>query len=174
MKYSVRLVGYPRADICDPSNLTVNELYALRESLQKGNCFFEHLSDAERDALKAVADEQEQSGKNPYGKRKRRCDAGKSKKRRRTSTSEVHLGTTDADPPSDDSDDNDLSDGSISHEPGLPRRTIYKRPLKAARPVQRADLPAPSRSSTSAHASSTHPASITPSVDRIATPTEER
>lgn len=178
VKYGVRLVNYPRADICDPSNLTVNELHALRKSLQKGKCFFECLSDAERDALKAVADEQEQNGKNPYGKRKRRCDAGKSKKKRKISTLEVHLGTTNADPPScsssDDSDDDKLSDGGISHEPGPPRRIIHKRPLKEARPaVQYADLPASSISSTSAHASSTCPAPITPSVDRTATSTAE-
>ena len=191
VKFGVHLVGYPQEDICDPSNLMVNELYALHESLQKGACVFKPLSDAERDALRAVANKQERDGKNPYGKRKRRSDAGKLKKKRKTSTSEVHC-TTDAHPPScassDDSDNDDLSDGGISHETGLHRRMI--RPLKAARPtVRRANLSASSRSlastevassaSTSAHASSTRPAHasstcpapITPSVGRRATPT---
>src|SRR5882757_2563422 len=78
IKFGLHLVGYPREDICDPSNLTVGELYALRESLQKGTCSFKPLSDADRDALRAKADEQERNGINSYGKRKRQSNASKS------------------------------------------------------------------------------------------------
>jgi len=68
LKYNLRLVGYPREEICDPSDLSVSELFALRNSLEKGTCTFKHLPDADRDVLEAMVKEQERNGENPWGK----------------------------------------------------------------------------------------------------------
>lgn len=100
LKYNLHLVGYPREEICDPSNLSVKELYTLQESLQNGTCSFKPLPVADRDALQVMVDEQERSGKNPMGKRKRRIDAGKPRKKGQTAASTMQLGSTDLPPPS--------------------------------------------------------------------------
>ena len=94
LKYGLCLVGYPRDEICDPSNLSTNELFALRESLQKGTCTFEHLSDADKEALRAAVNEQERRGENPWRKQKCQSDFGKSKKTRKISDPTVPLGST--------------------------------------------------------------------------------
>ena len=103
LKYGLNLVGYPHDEICDPSNLTVDELFALRETLQKGTCGFKRLPDSDKDALQLTVDEQERRGENPWGKRKRRSDAGKPKKKRNISEPSVHLEM--------DSDSDDMSIG---------------------------------------------------------------
>jgi hypothetical protein len=69
----------------------VNELFALRESLQKGTCSFKQLSGADKNALQLVVDEQERNGENPWGKRKstgkrkHSDDTGKPKKKQKIS-----------------------------------------------------------------------------------------
>jgi len=68
LKYDLQLVGYPQEVICDPSDLTVSELYALRVSLEKGICTFKPLPAADREALQAKVNEQVENGENPYGK----------------------------------------------------------------------------------------------------------
>lgn len=132
LKYNLQLVGFPRKEICDPSNLSVKELYTLQESLQNGTCGFKPLPDEERDALQAMVDEQERSGKNPMGKRKRRNDAGKPRKKARTLAPTVQLGSTDTPPPSCSSPDHenheiqcDFDEGiSGSHSESEPPRTM--------------------------------------------------
>ena len=144
MKYGLQLFGYPREEVCDPSNLSTNELFTLRDSLQTGTCSFEHLPDADKDALKAVVDEQEKRGENPWRKRKRRSDFGKSKKTRKISDPTVPLGSTSVhthpaqhDLNSDnehlvDDDGIGLDDG-FGLDNGPPQNVIHKRSVNAAR-----------------------------------------
>lgn len=82
----------------------MNELFELRKSLQDGKCSFKKLPDADKKALQAMVDEQERNGQNPWGKRKRRSDAGKPKKKQKTSASTAHLGNY---PPSCSSSDHE-------------------------------------------------------------------
>ena len=137
MKYNLHLVGFPQDVICDPSDLSVSELFALRNSLEKGTCTFEHLPDADRVALQATVEEQEKNGENPWGKRKRRSDAGKPKKpnkKGKLSESTVRHGSTC--PPSDS--DEDTPNGDIRPEIGLgqPRKIVHKRALNAPKVAQ--------------------------------------
>ena len=174
----MHLVGYPREDICDPSYLSLRELLTLRESLEKGTCSFQPLPDADREALQLVVDEQERMGENPWGKRKRRNDAGKPKKKRT-----VRLGSTDSHPPfrsslgnetqvemnSDNSDIDDTPNGDTSHvnRTGQPRPVIRKRTLKVANPTAVHANTSAASASSSAHragppARPAHPRSVTP------------
>ena len=109
LKYGVKLVGYPCEDICDPSNLTVNELFALRESLQKGTCSFKRLSECEKGTLQLRVEEQEQNGENPWGKRKRQDNTHKPKKKRKILESTV-LSSTNPHPPSEISTSHPIQD----------------------------------------------------------------
>ena len=139
------MVGYPRKEICDPSNLTANELFALQESLQKGTCTFKRLPDADKNALQLMVDEQERNGENPWGKRKRQDNTSKPKKKRKISASTV-LSNANPHLPSDisaghliqetystvqsDSDSDDRSNGNKrSH------KIIHKHTLKVANPA---------------------------------------
>jgi len=65
MRYGLHLEGYPHEDICDPSNLSVSELFALHKSLLQGTCGFKPLPEADMDALQAIANEQERMGGDP-------------------------------------------------------------------------------------------------------------
>ena len=103
------MVGYPREDICDPSNLTVNELFTLRESLQKGTCSFKRLSDCDKSTLQLRVDEQERNGENPWGKRKRQDNTHKPKKKRKMVEPTV-LGSTNPHPPSEISTSHPIQD----------------------------------------------------------------
>ena len=105
----MQLVGYPRTEICDPSNLTVNELFTLRESLQKGTCCFKKLSDADKSALQLRVEEQERNGENPWGKRKRQDNTHKPKKKRKILQSTV-LSSTNPHPPSEVSSSHPIQD----------------------------------------------------------------
>ena len=151
LKYGLRLVGFPREVVCDPSDLTVNELLTLRKSLQKGTCSFKPLSEADKEALRLMVDEQDRMGENPWGKRKRRDDAGKPKKKRKIPGSIMRLGSSDPLPPScsssgyevqvemnlDDPDNDVISNGDISQENeiGLPHQMVQTRTRKVADPV---------------------------------------
>ena len=131
----------------------MDELIKLRESLKDGKCAFKPLPAADKDALQVVVDEQERNGGNPWGKRKRRSDAGKPKKKRKNLASIVRLNSTDpAPPPSCTSSDqqeaqddmthdnmmhdefnfDNTSDGGTSPEDELPRKLIQKRSLVVA------------------------------------------
>ena len=143
LKYGLQLVGFPRKEICDPSNLSVRELHTLQESLQNGTCSFKPLPDEERDALQAMVDEQERSGKNPMGKRKRRNDAGKPRKKARTLTSTEQLGSTDTPPPSCSSPDHENHEIQFDFDEGIsgthtesepPQRVVHQRSLNEAAP----------------------------------------
>ena len=142
----------------------MSELFELRKSLQDGKCSFKRLPDADKKALQETVDEQERYGQNPWGKRKRRSDAGKPKKKRRISESTAHLSSTY--PPScsssdhethgemnvgrTDSGDESASDGGISPEFGRPQTVVPKRSLKIVNPVAvRGNLSVSSRSLTS-------------------------
>jgi len=160
------LVGYPRDNICDPSNLTVKELFTLRKSLQTGTCSFKQLPGADKKALELIVNEQERNGENPWGKRKRRNVVDKPKKKKKISESTVHLGSTDPhQPPSSlghqieedmnsmvqsDSDSDDTSDSIIRPENriGWPRKMIHKHTPKVANPVVRGNTSTSSRSLT--------------------------
>ena len=83
----------------------MKELFELRKSLQDGKCSFKQLPEADKKALQAAVDEQERNGQNPWGKRKRRSDAGKPPKKRKISESTVHLSSTY--PPSCSSSDHE-------------------------------------------------------------------
>jgi hypothetical protein len=135
------LEGFPRKEICDPSNLSVDELIKLFESLKDGKCAFKPLPAADRVVLQAMVDEQESNGANPWGKRKRRSDAGKQKKKRKNSASIMHLSSTGSVPPPSctseahddmihDESDDDMSDGGTCPEDKQPRKIIQKRSLK--------------------------------------------
>jgi hypothetical protein len=134
LKYGLHLVGYPRKEICDPSNLTVNELFALQESLQKGTCSFKRLPDADKSALQLMVDEQERNGENPWGKRKRQDNTSKPKKKRKTNPhppSEISAGLLIQETHStvqSDSDHDDTSNGDA-------HKSIHKPTLKAANPA---------------------------------------
>jgi len=167
LKYNVQLVGFPRADICDPSDLSVKELNTLHESLQNGTCTFKPLQAEDRGALEVMVDEQERSGKNPWGKRKHRSDAGKPRKRRQISGPTVRLGSTGPLPPSCssldyqnperecDSDVEEMSISGTHPDTEQPRKLVHKHSLYKV---------APHSSSGSTHIArpSTHPAPITP------------
>ena len=121
LRYNLQLVGFPRADICDPSDLSVKELNTLHKSLQNGTCTFKLLQAEDRSALEAMVDEQERSGKNPWGEQKNQSDAGKPRKQRELSGPTVRLGSTGPPPPSCSSSqnperefDSDIDDMSIS------------------------------------------------------------
>ncbi len=181
LKYNLQLVGYPREEICDPSNLTLKELGTLRESLQNGTCGFKPLPAADKDTLQMMVAEQQRSGKNPWGKRKRRSDASKPRKKRRMSASTMRLGSTDPLPPScsasDDQDDQNheiqcdfdiegMSFSGTHPENEQPQQRVHKRSL---------DTVAQRSSSRSTHVAgpSTHPASITPMMGMMGMPTAE-
>lgn len=126
----------------------MDELTKLRESLKSGECAFKILSPAERDELQAMVDEQHKNGKNPWGKRKRRSDAGQPKKKRKTSAPIVRPGSTEPVPPTscnssdyqeaqdnmlhDAFDYDDISNSGTCPEDELPRKVIQKRSLKVA------------------------------------------
>ena len=93
LKYGLLLEGYPHKEICNPSNLTMNELFELCKSLQDGKCSFKELADADKKALQAMVDEQERNGQNPWGKQKCQSDTGKPKIKQKTSESTAHLST---------------------------------------------------------------------------------
>lgn len=163
MKYGLRLEGYPRDDICDPSNLSTSELVTLRESLVKGTCGFKPLLAADKALLQTMVDEQERRGENPWGKRKRRNDAGKPRKKQKNMEPTMRLGST---PPScspfdhrvnetnstlqSDSDGEETRDDDTDPEidAGQPRKMIGKRALNAANQVRR-NMATSSRSLTS-------------------------
>ena len=109
-----------------------------------GTCSFEHLLDADKDALKAVVDKQEKRGENPWRKQKCQSDFGKSKKTRKVSDPTVPLGSTSVHThPSQhdlDSDNEHLVDGdgiSLDNGFGLdngpPQNVIHKHSVNAAR-----------------------------------------
>ena len=149
LRYEVKLEGFPREEICDPSNLSVDELTKLRESLKDGTCHFRELSPEEINTLRATIDKQTKDGENPWGKRKRRSDAGKPKKKRKTDAPTVRLGGPDPEPvppscnSSDYQEDNIMldafnydydsaSDSSTRPADEQPRKLIQKRSLKVA------------------------------------------
>ena len=98
------------------------------------------------EALRSSINEQQEKGENPYGKRKRRNDAGKSRKRQKIAESTVRHSTS---PPSDnqiheasatvqsDSDGEDTGGEDTSPEYGARQacKTIGKRALNAPNPV---------------------------------------
>ena len=163
MKYGLRLEGFPRDDICNPSNLSTSELATLRESLVKGTCGFKPLLAADKALLQTMVDEQERRGKNPWGKRKRRNDAGKPRKKQKNMEPTMRLGST---PPScspfdhqvnemnstiqSDSDGEETCDDGTQPENGAgqPRKMIGKHALNAANQVHQ-NMTTSSRSLTS-------------------------
>jgi len=177
------LVGYPQDIICDPSDLTVSELYALRDSLEKGTCTFKRLPDADRVELQAMVDEQVENGENPYGKRKRRKDAGKSKskskKKRKLSKSTVDCGSThppsDSDEDTNEDTDEDTPNDIVHPEIGLgqQRKIVHKRALNAPRVAQcSSSISTTAIASSIAHgAGIAAPVSATPSTGVGATTT---
>ena len=161
MKYDLRLEGYPRDDICDPSNLSASELFTLHESLKDGTCSFKPLPAAAKVVLQATVKEQEGRGENPWGKRKRRGNAGKPNKKRKVVDSTVCHSNNDPscapsnhrihetnstvqsdshgeDSNSDNSDGEDTPDGDIGPENGTsePRKMARTRVFKAVNPVR--------------------------------------
>ena len=120
----------------------------LRESLVNGTCRFKRLLPAEMEALRSTVNEQQEKGENPYGKRKRRNDAGKSRKRQKIAESTMRHSTS---PPSDhqiheasptvqsDSDGEDTGSEDTGHEHGARQacETIGKRAVNTANPVRR-------------------------------------
>ena len=67
LKYGLHLVRYPHEDICDPSNLAVNQIFALCESLQKGTCGFKILPDIDKNSLQLRVNEQRGGVRIPGG-----------------------------------------------------------------------------------------------------------
>jgi len=140
--------------ICDPSDLTVSELYVLRVSLEKGICTFKPLPAANREALQAKVNEQVENGENPYGKQKRQDDAGKAKKKRRLLKLTVDHGSSY--PPSDSNEDTPIDNVCPEIGLGQPHKVIHKHALNAPKVAQCSS----SMSTTATASSSAHGARI--------------
>jgi len=84
-RYGIELQGWTYEKIMNPSLLTSSlpPLMALRDALVAGTCKFVKLTAAERKERKAAHMEKIKSGEIEVRKRKRRSDAGTSKKSKR-------------------------------------------------------------------------------------------
>ena len=85
-RYGIELQGWTYEKIMNPSLLTSSlpPLMALRDALVAGTCKFVKLTAAVRKERKAAYMEKIKSGEIEIRKRKRRSDAGTSKKRARS------------------------------------------------------------------------------------------
>ena len=148
LRYKVSLEGFPRDKICDPSNLSASELTTLRESLVNGTCGFQKMLPADVASLRAKVEEQVKRGENPWGKRKRRNDADKSRKKQKipeSTESAIHHSSPSRscspsdyqvhEPSSTVESDSDAEDTSPDNGAGGLRKFIGKRALNAANPA---------------------------------------
>jgi hypothetical protein len=86
-QYSVRLVGWPKSiKFVNPSQIgTVLEIRTLRDDLRSGVCHWVKLTKSQLAAHIADLEERREQGETIGKQRKKRSDAGTSRKRRRPS-----------------------------------------------------------------------------------------
>ncbi|KAF8548286.1 hypothetical protein OG21DRAFT_1423328, partial [Imleria badia] len=82
--YGVQLVGWPPSiTFTCPSKIgTVGEMRKLRDALRSGQCFWKRLSSSERTSFGTGLDMRRSTGEQVKKPRKKRSDAGKSRKRK--------------------------------------------------------------------------------------------
>ena len=82
--YSVKLVGWPPSVVftCPSKIGTVGDMRKLRDALRAGQCFWKRLSSSERTSFGAGLDVRRSAGEQVKKPRKKRSDAGKSRKRK--------------------------------------------------------------------------------------------
>ena len=82
--YGVKLVGWPPsvAFTCPSKIGTVGDMRKLRDALRSGQCFWKRLNSSERTSFGAGLDMRRSAGEQVKKPRKKRSDAGKSRKRK--------------------------------------------------------------------------------------------
>ena len=88
--YGVKIVGWPTSvPFTNPSNIgTIGEIRKLRDALKSGECCWKKLSKGERGAFNAELDTRRAAGESIKKPRKKRSDAGVSRKRKNIGASE--------------------------------------------------------------------------------------
>ena len=88
--YGVKIVGWPASvPFTNPSNIgTIGEIRKLRDALKSGECRWKKLSKGERGAFNADLNTRCAAGESVKKPRKKRSDAGVSRKRKNIGASE--------------------------------------------------------------------------------------